>query len=225
MPITDWPKEDRPREKLLNQGEKILTDTELIAIFLNTGTRGKTALDIARELLLAHGNLKMLLNAPQNRLINTRGVGPAKYATLKAAIELGRRYLEETISTGEILNNTKVTQKFIANRLRHYENEVFACLFMDTHFRLIRFEELFHGTVNEATIYPREIVRRSLFHNAAKVILAHNHPSGHSVPSYADKEITRLIKKALELVDIEVVDHIIIGNPDNFSFADRALMD
>jgi DNA repair protein RadC len=225
MPITDWPQEDRPREKLLLKGEKILTDAELIAIFLNTGTRGKTALDIAKELLIEYGDLKTLLLAPATFIMNKRGIGQAKYAFLRAAIELGRRYLEKPISIGETLNNTQVTQAFIANRLRYYRNEVFACVFMDTHFRLLCFEELFHGTVNEAIIYPREIVRRSLYHNAAKIILAHNHPSGHPLPSNADKEITLRIKKALELVDIEVIDHIIVGNPDNFSFAEKGLID
>ncbi|VVC74899.1 hypothetical protein AQUSIP_01730 [Aquicella siphonis] len=224
MRITDWPQEDRPREKLLNRGENALTDAELIAIFLKSGTRGKTALDLARELLNEFGGIKKLMRAPSQSLIRKPGLGRAKYSTLKAAIELGRRYLGEPMQTGAALNNSRITQRFLADRLREHTSEVFACLFMDNHFRLICFEELFHGTINETSIYPREIVRRALIHNAAKIILAHNHPSGSPVPSEADRQVTALIKKTLHLVDIDVVDHIIIGNPDNFSFAEAGMI-
>jgi DNA repair protein RadC len=224
MPITDWPHEDRPREKLLHKGEQSLTDAELIAICLTSGTHGKSALDIAKELLSEFDGLKKLLRAPANSLIQKPGMGHAKYAVLRAAVELGRRYLNEQLSPGSMLNSSRITQQFIAQYLREYTNEVFACLFMDNHFRLIKFEELFFGTINEANVYPREIVRRGLAHNAAKIILAHNHPSGNPKPSTADKEVTTLIKQALLLVDIDVVDHIIIGNPENFSFAEAGLM-
>jgi DNA repair protein RadC len=224
MPITDWPQEDRPREKLLNKGEQALTDAELIAIFIQSGTRGKTALDIAKELLMEFGSLKKMLRAPAHALIQKKGVGNARYACLRAAIEVGRRYLNEQPLSGTVLNSSRMTQKFLADKLREHTNEVFACLFMDNHFRLICFEELFHGTINEANIYPREIVRRGLGHNAAKIILAHNHPSGSPAPSTADQEVTLLIKQALSLVDIDVVDHIIIGNPENYSFAEAGLM-
>lgn len=224
MPITDWPREDRPREKLLSKGEQSLTDAELIAILIKSGTRGKTALDIARELLSEYGNIKKLLSAPSRMLINKPGMGQAKHASLKAAIELGRRYLNEPLPINTILNSSRKTQQFLAQHLREYSNEVFACLFMDNHLRLIKFEELFFGTINETNIYPREIVRRGLLHNAAKIILAHNHPSGNPAPSTADKEVTLLIKQALNLVDIEVVDHIVIGNPDNFSFAEAGII-
>ncbi len=220
MRITDWPTEDRPREKLLRQGEQALTDAELIAIILKSGTRGKTALDIAKELLMEYDNLKALLHAPPHQLINKSGIGDAKYAMLKAAVELGKRSLQVPINVGMVLNNTRMTQQFLADRLRDYTNEVFSCLFMDTHLRLIRFEILFHGTIHSTAIYPREIVRRGLVHNAAHVILAHNHPSGSPTPSQADKEVTIRIKRALDLIDIDVVDHIIIGNPDHFSFAE-----
>lgn len=224
MPITQWPLEDRPREKLLHKGPTHLTDAELIAIFIQTGTRGKTALDVAKEILMEFGGLKKLLRASPAALIGKRGIGKAKYAALRAAIELGRRYLSESIPVGAVLNNTRSTQKFLADRLRENSNEVFACLFMDNHLRLICYEELFFGTINEANIYPREIVRRGLLHNAAKIILAHNHPSGLAAPSQADKEVTNLIKQALELVDIEVVDHVIVGQPNNFSFAEAGLL-
>lgn len=224
MAITDWPHEDRPREKLLQKGEQSLTDAELIAICLTSGTRGKSALDIAKELLREFGSLKQLLRAPTNSLMQKAGIGNTKYAVLKAAIELGRRYLNEQLPPGSLLNSSRITQQFVAQYLREYTNEVFACLFMDNHFRLIKFEELFFGTINEANIYPREIVKRGLAHNAAKIILAHNHPSGNPIPSTADKEVTQLIKQSLLLVDIEVVDHIIIGNPENFSFAKAGLI-
>lgn len=224
MPITDWPQEDRPREKLLSKGEQSLTDAELLAIFLKTGTRKKTALDIARELLADYGNLKQVLSASSHSLTQKCGIGNAKYATLRAAIELGRRYLREPLPVGAVLNSSQKTQQFLAQHLREYTNEVFACLFMDNHFRLIRFEKLFFGTVNEANIYPREIVKQSLLHNAAKIILAHNHPSGNPAPSAADKEVTNLIKNALALIDVDVVDHVIIGNPANFSFAEAGIL-
>lgn len=224
MPITDWPKEDRPREKLLMKGEHALTDAELIAIFIKTGARGKTALDIAKELLSEYGSLKQLLRTSSQALLQKNGLGNAKYAALKAAVELGRRYLNENLCIGEVLNNSRITQKFLANQLKEYAHEVFACLFLDTHLRLIRFEELFHGTIHSANIHPREIVKRGLTHNAAKIILAHNHPSGCAIPSTADKETTEFVKEALALVDIEVIDHIIIGNPKNFSFAEAGLL-
>lgn len=223
MPITDWPLEDRPREKLMRRGEQALTDAELIAIFLNVGLRGKTALDIAKELLSEYGNLKKLLGAPSHLVINKPGIGIAKYAQLKAAIELGRRYLNQHHTIGSVLNSSQLTQQFLTYHLREHKNEVFACLFMDNHLRLICFEKLFYGTINETSVYPREILRRGLCHNAAKIILAHNHPSGNPMPSLADKEITALIKQALNLVDMDVVDHIIIGDPDNFSFAEAGI--
>lgn len=224
MRITDWPFEDRPREKLLSKGEKALTDAELIAIFLKTGTRGKTALDMAKELLMEYGSLKKLLRAPPHLLNAKPGMGKAKYASLLAALELGRRYLNDNLNVGEVLNSSQATQSFLIHCLREHSNEVFACLFMDTHFRLISYEELFHGTIHSAIVYPREIVRRGLAHNAAKIILAHNHPSGRPQPSAADKDTTLLIKQALSLVDMEVVDHIIVGNPGSFSFAEAGIL-
>lgn len=223
MTISNWPKEDRPREKLLVNGEKSLTDAELIAIFLKTGIPGKTALDIARELLAEHGNLKKLLNTPSHTLIEKKGIGKAKYAALKAAMEVGKRYMQERPTAGMIFSSSKQAQQFLAQELREHSTEVFACLFLDNHFRLITFEKLFFGTVNEASIYPREIVRRALSHNACNLILAHNHPSGNPAPSEADKEITQVIKQASRLVDIQVVDHVIIGNPANFSFVDAGI--
>lgn len=224
MRITDWPKEDRPREKLLSLGEKSLTDAELIAIFIKSGIRGKTALDIAKELLQEFFGIKGLLRASQQELTRKRGLGNAKYALLKAAVELGKRYSEERLPIGTLLNDSRSTQRFLNYRLRELAYEVFACLFMDTHLRLIQYEELFYGTINGAYVYPREIVRRGLRYNAAKIILAHNHPSGRPLPSTADKDLTVFIKEAVGLVDIEVVDHIIIGAETNYSFAEAGLL-
>ena len=224
MPISDWPIPDRPREKLLQKGEQTLTDAELIAIFLQTGTRGKTALDIARDLLTQHGGLKRLLRLPAQILLQSPGLGQAKYAALKAAIELGRRYLNDQPPLGEVLNSSQKTQRFLTAELREHTNEIFACAFLDSHLRLISFEKLFEGTVHSTHVYPREIVKRGLAHNAAKIILAHNHPSGHATPSQADKDTTRLIKDALALVDIEITDHIIVGNPGHFSFAEAGIL-
>lgn len=224
MRITDWPAADRPREKLLEKGEQALTDAELIAIFLQTGTRGKSALDIAKTLLAEHQNLKRLVQTPLESWVNRHGVGRAKYAALRAAVELGRRFLAEPISTGTKMNSSQLTRQFLGERLRHHAIEVFACLFLDTHLRLIAYEELFHGTVNEAMVYPREIVRRGLLNNAAKVILAHNHPSGIANPSEADKDMTQQVCRALALVNIAVVDHIVIGHPGSYSFAEAGLL-
>jgi len=224
MTITAWPLLERPREKLLKYGAENLSDAELLAIFLQTGVRGKTALDIARELLSDHGNLKKLFSAPLHGLLQKRGLGKAKYAMLKAAVELGRRYLEEGVVIGETLNDSRLTKRFLINRLHDYSYEVFACLFLDNYHRLICFETLFHGTINETSVYPREVVKRGLAHNAAKVILAHNHPSGNPSPSEADKEITRLLQQVLALVDIKVIDHVVVGHREAASFAEAGLI-
>lgn len=224
MTIANWPLADRPREKLLSLGEDRLTDAELLAILLKTGLKGKTALDIARDLLHHYGSLKHLLEQDQASLLAIPGIGAAKLALLRASRELGKRCLLEPIQPGTLLNSSHLTQSFAASQLRDHQSEVFACLFMDNQYRLIKFEKLFHGTINEASVYPREIVRRGLALNAANVILAHNHPSGQAIPSPADRDVTQRIQYALALVDIRVVDHIVVGNPDNFSFAEAGLI-
>ncbi len=224
MPINHWPLNERPREKLLTFGAKNLSDAELLAIFVNTGVRGKTALDIARELLTTFGGLKKLLQSYPHEMYRQPGLGKAKYALLKAALELGRRFIDHDIQPGEALQDSQLTSRFLANQLKNYSHEVFACLFLDNHNRLICFEELFQGTLNEASIYPREVVKRALSHNAAKVILAHNHPSGNPTPSQADKEVTQRLKQALALVEVSVVDHFVIGQQGVISFAERGLL-
>jgi DNA repair protein RadC len=224
MAITNWPEEERPREKLLQQGAKQLSDAELLAIFLHTGTRGKTAVDIARELLSESGGLKKLFAlAPQN-LLQKPGIGKAKYARLKAALELGQRYQAEIIKVGETLNSSQTAKKFLAYQLGNRTQEVFACLFMNAHHTVLAFEELFYGTIDESSVYPREVVKRGLAHNAAKVILAHNHPSGNPAPSQADRDVTKLLQQALALVDIQVVDHIIITAETYLSFVEAGYL-
>lgn len=218
--IKKWPITERPREKLLSHGPKTLSDTELLAIFLHTGIKGKTALDLAHELLRDVGTLKKLLHATPDYFYQIRGIGKAKLALLKAAFELGRRCLEETLPIGEKLNSSIQTKRFMLSRLGDYSYEVFACLFLDNRHRIIAFEELFRGTLTETSVYPREVIKRGLAHNAAKIILAHNHPSGDPSPSSADHEITHLLKKALSLIDIQVIDHVIVGNKICLSFAE-----
>lgn len=224
MKIADWPASERPREKLLTRGPASLSDAELLAIFLRTGIQGKSALDLARELLVQFSSLRVLIDSSQSELCQHGGLGPAKYAQLKAALELGRRYLEETLKRDAPLKSPEMTRHFLISRLRAYPYEVFACLFLDNRHRIIAFEELFTGTIDGASVHPREVIRRSLFHNAAAVIFAHNHPSGVSEPSQADKNITRRLADALGLIDIRVLDHFVIGDGESVSFAERGLL-
>ncbi len=221
MSITHWPLNERPREKLLLFGAKNLSDAELLAIFVNTGIPGKTALDIARDLLISFNGLKKLLQSYPHQIYQQRGLGKAKYALLQAALELGRRFLDADFQIGETLHDSQLTKRFLTHQLKNYSHEVFACLFLDSHNRLLCFEELFHGTINEANVYPREVVKRALAHNAAKVIFAHNHPSGSAIPSDADQALTQRLKQALALIDIGVIDHIVIGHKEAFSFAEH----
>lgn len=224
MAIINWPVTERPREKLLQHGAKYLSDAEILAIFLRTGVRGKTALDIARELLTEFGGLKKLCNTDVQTLLQKSGFGKAKYACLQAALELGQRYLKDTHSVGETLPSSEAAKKFLQHRLKDYPHEVFACLFLNSHHRILGYEELFHGTINESSVYPREVVKRSLSYNAAKIILAHNHPSGDPTPSQADCELTLLLKETLAIVDTKVIDHIIVGHGECVSLAESGQM-
>lgn len=224
MAITNWPHTERPREKLLLHGAKHLSDAELLAIFINTGCHGKTAVDIAREWLSEFGSIKKLLNSTPSELYAKPGVGKAKFALLKAALELGRRFQEESLLKGELLNSSQAAKRFLTHRLKDYPHEVFACLFLDLQLRVLGFEEVCHGTLHEANIYPREIVKLALAHNAAKVILAHNHPSGNTTPSQADRDMTQVLKNSLALVEIQVVDHIIVGLGQSLSMVEAGYM-
>jgi DNA repair protein RadC len=224
MAITDWPAEERPREKLLARGAEALSDAELLAIFLRTGVRGKTAVDLARELLNEFGSLRALFEADERRLCRETGLGPAKFAQLRATLELARRHLLENLKRGDVLTNPQATRAYVRARLRDHAHEVFACLFLDNRHRVIFFEEMFHGTIDGTSVHPREVVKRALAHNAAAVIFAHNHPSGVAEPSQADEMLTRRLKDALALVDIRVLDHIVVGDHQIVSFAERGLL-
>ncbi|HUT40220.1 MAG TPA: DNA repair protein RadC [Gammaproteobacteria bacterium] len=222
--IRDWPAGERPREKLLQHGPGMLSDAELLAIFLRTGLRGKTAVDLARELLAAFGSLRALLDADRTAFCAHAGLGDAKFAQLQAILEMARRHLQEQLSREDTLENPDTTRRFLTARLRHLPHEVFACLFLDNRHRVIAFEELFRGTIDGASVHPREVVRRVLHFNAAAVILAHNHPSGVPEPSRADVQLTRRLVDALALVDVRVLDHFIVGEGSGVSFAERGLI-
>ena len=218
MPITDWPLAERPREKLLLHGPTALSDAELLAIFLRTGKRGKTAVDVARELLTAFGGLRPLLEADTQHFCQQPGLGSAKFAQLQAVLEMGRRHLRETLQRGDALSNPADTRAYLSARLRGYGHEVFACLFLDNRHRVIHYAELFHGTLDGTSVHPREVLKQALAHNAAALILAHNHPSGVAEPSAADRSLTRKLADALALVDVRVLDHFIVAGASSLSF-------
>ncbi|MDT4288989.1 DNA repair protein RadC [Methylomonas sp. MO1] len=224
MSIKNWPADERPREKLLQRGATALTDAELLAIFLRTGTPGKSAVDMARDLLSEYGSLQALLGADQQRFCRSNGLGDAKYAQLQAVLEMARRHFAEILQRGNALTSPEITRAYLSAQLRGYSYEVFACLFLDNQHRVIQWEELFRGTIDGASVYPREVAKRALFHHAAAVIFAHNHPSGINEPSQADRQITDKLKQALGLFDIRVLDHFIVGDGQPFSFAEHGLL-
>lgn len=224
MAIKDWAVDDRPREKLLKRGPSALTDAELLAIFLRTGTPGKSAVDLARELLHDFGSLKALLSADQQRFCLANGLGEAKYTQLQAVMEMAKRHFKESLQRGDALSSPDITRAYLSAQLRGYSYEVFACLFLDNQNRVIQLTELFRGTIDAASVYPREVAKQALHHNAAAVIFAHNHPSGIAEPSLADKHITEKLKQAMALFDIRVLDHFIIGDGEPYSFAEHGLI-
>ncbi|TCK17115.1 DNA replication and repair protein RadC [Thiogranum longum] len=224
MSIQEWPVSERPREKLLSHGAQALSDAELLAIFLRTGTRGSSAVDLARDLISEYGGLRTLFKADRACFCRTRGLGDAKFAQLQAVLELARRHLGETLSRDGVLQNPDETRRYLKAKLREYPYEVFACLFLDTRHRVIACEELFRGTVDGASVHPREVLRRALQHNAAALILAHNHPSGVAEPSQADRRITDRLREVMALVDIRILDHIVVGDHSSVSFAERGWM-
>lgn len=220
MSIRDWPAAERPREKLLEQGAASLSDAELLAIFLRTGVAGKSAVDLARHLLHQFGSLRRLLEADQLTFSRQLGLGPAKFAQLQAVVEMARRHLAEKLRRDSVLESPLVVRDYLKSMLRHEPHEVFGCLFLDTKHRVLAFEALFQGSIDSTSVYPRQVVKRALAHNAAAVILCHNHPSGISEPSHADRVVTRRLKEALDLVDVRVLDHFIIGEGDPLSMAE-----
>jgi DNA repair protein RadC len=224
MAIRDWPRDERPREKLLGKGAAALSDAELLAILLRTGTRGRSALDLARDVLSNFKSLRKLIAADQQRFCAERGLGLARFAELQAAAEIARRQLSETLHAGPSLASPRATRDFLSSSLRDLEHEMFCCLYLDKRHRLIQFQELFRGTIDGASVHPREIVKQALQRNAAAVIIAHNHPSGVAEPSQADELITQRVKEALGLVDIRLLDHIIVGDAASVSLAERGLV-
>ncbi|MCK9200092.1 MAG: DNA repair protein RadC [Gallionella sp.] len=224
MAITDWPAGERPREKLLQRGASSLSDAELLAIFLRTGVVGKSAVDLARELLQQFGSLTRLFAALEDEFCAIHGMGQAKYVQLQAVLEMSRRALQEELQRGDALGSPHAVRDYLQLLLGARQQEVFLVLFLDTQHRVLAFEELFHGTLGQTSVYPREVVKRALSHNAAAVILAHNHPSGVAEPSQSDRLLTDALKQALGLVDVRVLDHFVVGGGQALSFAERGLM-
>lgn len=213
-----------PREKLARAGPLSLDDVELLAVLLGTGAGRLSVLELAECLITDFGGLRGLLQANRKDLENQHGLGPAKTAKLLAVLELSRRYLDEAVARSNPLESPEVTERYLKSALRDQSNEVFACLFLDTRHRVIAFEELFHGTIDGATVYPRVVAEKALQHGAAALIAAHNHPSGISEPSLADQAITRRLKEALALLDIRLLDHFVIGEGTPVSMASRGLV-
>ena len=222
--IRDWPRTERPREKLQRHGAARLSDAELLAVLFGTGVRGRDALAFSRDLLAQFGSLRELLSAQPARRLAVAGLGPARCSLLQASLELARRHYGEILQAGTLLESPAATERFLVAQLRDRPYEVFCCLHIDTRHRLIAYEELFRGTIDGASVHPREVVRQALAHNAAAVILAHNHPSGVAEPSQADELITRRLRDALALVEIRVLDHLIVGGAGCMSFAERGLL-
>jgi len=224
LPLRAWPSGERPREKLLERGVGALSDAELLALLLGTGTRGSDALELARRLLRDHDGLRNLLSAPASRMLGAHGMGPARVAALQASLELARRHYGAALRAGVSLHSPLETRRFLNAQLRDRPYEVFCCLYLDNRHRLIAFEELFRGTIDGASVHPREVLRQTLAHNAAAVILAHNHPSGIAEPSRADELITVRLRDALALVDVRVLDHLIVAGPETLSLAERGVL-
>lgn len=221
MSIADWPEGDRPREKLLQKGAAALSDAELLAIFLRVGVKGKSAVDLGRELMGQFGSLQALFAADEATLCAVHGMGQAKFVQFQAILEMARRALREELQRGDALSSPLAVRQYLQLLLGGREHEVFVALFLDSQHRVIATEELFRGSLNQASVYPREVVKRALAHNAAAVIFAHNHPSGITEPSTADRLLTDTLKQALALVEVRVLDHFIVVTGQALSFAER----
>lgn len=224
MAIKDWPKNEQPRYKLLQFGADTLSDAELLAIFLRTGVPGKSAVDLASDLITESGDLRQLLSADKRQFCSHKGLGEAKYVQLQAILEMSKRHMALELNRGESFTDPNRVKLYLRQQLRDEQQEVFAALLLDSQHRVIRFDRLFYGTIDQSAVYPREVVKQALKFNAAAIIFAHNHPSGHSEPSNADKQITMVLKDALNLVDIRVLDHIVVGDNDVVSFAERGYL-
>jgi DNA repair protein RadC len=223
MAISQWAVTERPRERLLAHGARVLTDAELVAVLLRTGVRGKSAVDLARELLASYGTVTKLLNAG-TELTGVKGLGPAKAAQFAAAMELARRSAEEHVREATALTSPGAVRDYLRLAIGARPHEVFVCIWLDAQHRVIKFEEPFRGTLTQTSVYPREVVKAALACNAAAVIFAHNHPSGVAQPSQADELLTANLKEALALIEVKVLDHFIIAGNQAISFAERGLL-
>lgn len=221
MSIRDWPAGERPREKLLAKGPGALSDAELLAIFLRTGVAGCDAVTLARQLLGQFGSLRALLAADEQQFCQAHGLGLAKFVQLQAVLEMSRRHLAEALQRDDVLTSPQATRRYLQAQLRDRQQEVFALLLLDNQHRVVKFLELFTGTLDAASVYPREVVRSALKHHAAAVILCHNHPSGVAEPSRADRALTARLSAALGLIDVRVLDHLVVGDGETVSFAER----
>ncbi len=224
MTIKNWPEGERPREKLLQRGAPALSDAELLAIFLRIGVKGKSAVDLARELLARFGSLTRLFASSQKDFCAVPGMGQAKYVQLLAVQEMARRSLHEQMQAGDALNSPRAVRDYLQLLLRGREQEVFMAIFLDSQHRVTAAEELFHGTLTQTSVYPREVVKRALHHNAAALIFAHNHPSGVAEPSQSDRLLTDALKQSLSLVDVRVLDHFIVAGAGCLSFAESGML-
>ena len=224
MSIRNWPAAERPREKLLEHGSSSLSDAELLAIFLRTGVSGKSAVDLARHLLTEFGSLRALLEADLRGFCRHLGLGPAKFSQLQAVLEMSRRHLAERLRRDSALESPQAVRDYLKSLLRHEPHEVFGCLFLDSKHRMLAFEVLFRGSIDSASVYPRQVVKRALTHNAAAVIFCHNHPSGISEPSQADRTLTKRLIQALDLIEVRVLDHFIVGDGQPLSMVEHGWM-
>ena len=224
MSIRDWPAAERPREKLLEHGPSSLSDAELLAIFLRTGVSGKSAVDLARHLLVEFGSLRALLEADLRAFCRQLGLGPAKFSQLQAVLEMSRRHLAERLRRDSALESPQAVRDYLKSLLRHEQHEVFGCLFLDSKHRMLAFEVLFRGSIDSASVYPRQVVKRALAHNAAAVIFCHNHPSGVTEPSQADRTLTKRLIQALDLIEVRVLDHFIVGDGHPLSMVEHGWM-
>jgi len=221
MAITDWPAAQRPRERLIKHGPEALSDAELLAVFLRVGVTGKSAVDLGRDMVGHFGSLNGLFAASLADFSQINGLGPAKFAQLQAVLELARRSLKEELQSGVTLSSPTAVKQYLQLLVGNKQYESFAVLFLDVKNRLVAAEELFRGTLTHTSVYPREIVKAALAHNAASVILAHNHPSGTPEPSAADQTLTTALKQALALVDVRVLDHFVVAGRNVYSFAEH----
>ncbi len=221
MAITDWPVEERPRERLLQKGAQSLSDAELLAIFLRVGVIGKSAVDLSRDLLQTFGSLRALLMASREQFCSHRGMGDAKYALLQAVLEMGRRHLAEDWQRGECLDSPQSVRQYLSASLRDRSREIFVVIFLDQRHRILKLEEMFLGTIDSATVHIREIIKRALELNAAALIVAHNHPSGVAEPSPADLALTKRLENAMHLVDLRLLDHFIVGEGEPLSLREQ----